>query len=163
MVYRRISNDLKECALRLWNHGWEINDICEALAVSRASCYHWRAILEEHGNISQPPSPLVGRTRTITRAILNEIGELYAQDPDLFLDEICTWLAVRHQIDISMSSLSQNLADARVTRKMLQKLAAEHNEVLREKFKQTLQNDFMGNGSEFVVVDETSKNDRTYA
>ena len=46
---------------------------------------------------------------------------------------------------------------------MLQKLAAERNEVQREEFKQMLQNDFMGNGSEFVVIDETSKNDQTYA
>jgi len=36
MVNHRIRNDLKETALRLrlWDHGWELKDICEALRVS---------------------------------------------------------------------------------------------------------------------------------
>ena len=46
---------------------------------------------------------------------------------------------------------------------MLQKIALERDEVRREEFKQMLQTDFIGDGSEFVVIDETSKNDRTYA
>ena len=163
MVYRQISNDLKECALRLWNHGWDLEDISVALGVSRSSCYRWQKILEEHGVVNRPPSPLVGRTRTITRAILGAIEDLYLQESDLFLDEICTWLAIEHHIEISTSALSRNLIDAGLTRKMLQKLASERDEVRREEFKQMLRTDFVGDGSEFVVVDETSKNDRTYA
>ncbi|KAG2749003.1 hypothetical protein P692DRAFT_20654569, partial [Suillus brevipes Sb2] len=42
-------------------------------------------------------------------------------------------------------------------------LASERDEVRREEFKASLRNDFIGDGSEFVVIDETSKNDRTYA
>lgn len=165
MVNRRISDDLnlKECALSLWNHGWDLEDICEALGVSRASCYRWRKIVEEHGNVNRPPSPLVGRTRKITRAVLGAIEQLYSEDTDLFLDEVCMWLAVEHEIEISTSRLSRNLNDAGLTRKVLQKLALERDEARREEFKQMLRTDFVGDGSEFVVVDETSKNDRTYA
>ncbi|KAG2344655.1 hypothetical protein BDR05DRAFT_881783 [Suillus weaverae] len=65
MVNRRISKDLKECALTLWDHGWEVKDICEVLGVSRASCFRWRNMFEELGTVARPPSPLVGCTRTI--------------------------------------------------------------------------------------------------
>jgi hypothetical protein len=47
--------------------------------------------------------------------------------------------------------------------KVLQKLACERDEVRREEFRASLRNDFIGDGSEFVVIDETSKNDHTYA
>ena len=46
---------------------------------------------------------------------------------------------------------------------MLQKLASKRDEAQRDEFKQRLQTDFIGDGSKFVVVDETSKNDWTYA
>ena len=35
MVNQRISEDIKECAFRLWNHGWDVEDVCEAFGVSR--------------------------------------------------------------------------------------------------------------------------------
>ncbi|KIK92656.1 hypothetical protein PAXRUDRAFT_34422 [Paxillus rubicundulus Ve08.2h10] len=64
MVNRRISKDLKECALTLWNHGWDLEDICEALSVSRSSCYQWREIFEEFGAVKRQPSPLHNITIT---------------------------------------------------------------------------------------------------
>ncbi|KAG2126955.1 hypothetical protein DEU56DRAFT_689232, partial [Suillus clintonianus] len=119
MVNRRISNDLKDCALRLWNHGWELADICEAFGVSERrglrSCYRWRRIFEECGTATKPPSPLTGRTRTITRALLTAIEDLFTVDSDLFLDEVCTWLAVGHDIVVSTSTLSRNLKEAGLT------------------------------------------------
>ncbi|KAG2128610.1 hypothetical protein DEU56DRAFT_819250 [Suillus clintonianus] len=163
MVNRRISNDLKDCALRLWNHGWELADICEAFGVSERSCYRWRRIFEECGTTTKPRSPLTGRTRTITRALLTAIEDLFTVDSDLFLDEVCTWLAVSHDIVVSTSTLSRNLKEAGLTRKILRKLASERDEARREEFRESHRNDFIGDGSEFVVIDETSKNDRTYA
>ncbi|KAG1853998.1 hypothetical protein F4604DRAFT_1591383, partial [Suillus subluteus] len=61
IVNQRISNDLEDCALRLWNHGWESEDICEAFGVSERSCYRWRWIFEECGTVTKPPSTLTGR------------------------------------------------------------------------------------------------------
>ena len=45
--YCHISRDLKECVLRLWDSGWELEDLCLALGVSSRSCYHWRQIYGE--------------------------------------------------------------------------------------------------------------------
>jgi len=39
MGNRKISNDLKECALNLWNWGWDLEDITDALLVSRSSLW----------------------------------------------------------------------------------------------------------------------------
>ncbi|KAI6015312.1 hypothetical protein F5J12DRAFT_890647 [Pisolithus orientalis] len=107
MPYRRISNDLKECALRLWNSGWELEDVCAALGVLPRSCYHWQSIMERDGAVERPPSPLRGRARTTTRAVLNAMEDLLMEDSDLFLDELSTWLAVGHDITISISALGR--------------------------------------------------------
>jgi hypothetical protein len=120
-------------------------------------------MFDELGTVARPPSPLVGRMRIITRALMTAIEDLFAEEPDLFLDEICTWLVVEHGITISSSSLSRSLKQAGLSRKMLQKIARECDDARREDFKDGLQNDFVGDGSEFVVLDETSKNERTYA
>ena len=104
MVNCRISNDLKETALRLWDHGWELKDICEALRVSERS-YRWRHIFEEFGTATKPPAPLTDRTRIITRVLLTGVEDLFVEDSELFLDEVCTWLVVKHDIIISTSSL----------------------------------------------------------
>jgi hypothetical protein len=65
MVYRKISPNLKECALRLWELGWDEEAVIETLTVSQSSIYCWRATFLEFGCVKKPPSPLVGRTRII--------------------------------------------------------------------------------------------------
>jgi transposase len=164
VVNRRISEDLKECALRLWNHGWDVEDVCEAFGVSRSSCYRWRQILEEYDAIKRPPSPLTGLTRTVTRVLLSAIQDLFAVDADLPLDEVSTWLVLEHNtIIINLSTLSRTLEQAGLTRKILRKLDAERDDIRRKEFQASLRNDFIGDGSGFVILDETSKNERTYA
>ena len=88
MGNRKISRDLKECALRLWELGWEELDIIQGLAVSRSSLYRWRAIFEEYNNVNRPPSPLKGRTCLITRAVLTAVYDIYRSDADIYLDEL---------------------------------------------------------------------------
>jgi hypothetical protein len=75
---------------------------------------------------------LTGRTRTIMRALLSAVQDLFAVDADLCLDEVCTWLAFEHNIIISLSTLSRTLEQAGLTRNILQKLAAECDDIRRE-------------------------------
>ena len=162
MVNCRIGPDRKLCALHLWDHGWEIEDICFALMISRRSLYHWRQIFAEHGStsVTRPASRLLGPKHIINRTVLTHT--IYTEDSDLYLDELCTLLAAEHGIIVSQSTLSRNLMEAGLTRKVLHKLALERDEALRENWKHGLQNDFFGDGSEFVCVDETSKNELSY-
>jgi len=164
MGNRRISSDLKDCALTLWDKGWELEDITDALLVSQASLYLWQAILEEHGSLKKPPSALHGLARILTCAVLTAVHTLYTTDPDLYLDELVLWLAIHHDIAISVSALQQNLTKAGLTRKILHKIALERDEVLRQQWSDMQASDnFLADGSQFICLDETSKNEHTYA
>ncbi|KAJ7110692.1 hypothetical protein C8R44DRAFT_633865 [Mycena epipterygia] len=57
MGNRRISPDPKERALVFCEAGWQSEDICYAFHVSPRSLYRWRAIFEEFGAVTKPPSP----------------------------------------------------------------------------------------------------------
>ncbi|KAG2744232.1 hypothetical protein P692DRAFT_201722169 [Suillus brevipes Sb2] len=129
MGNRKISSNLKECALKLWNLGWDIEDICDALGVSRASIYCWEAIFAEYGTVERPPSPIRGQQlRILTRALMTACEDLFTEESDLYLDEVVTWLALTHNISISVSTLCRNLKEAGLTRKLLHKIAAERDE-----------------------------------
>ncbi|KAF7965917.1 hypothetical protein HWV62_40966 [Athelia sp. TMB] len=163
MVNTSISDDRKACALDLWNQGWQIEDICLALAISRASLYRWRAYFDQHGNILRPRSPLVGRHRTITLAAMTAIRTVYDEAPGVYLDELCTYLAVEHDMILSTASLSRTLDQAGLTRKKLKKIAIERDEALRQEWRNSLEADFGGDGNEFICVDEMSKNEHTWS
>ena len=156
---------MKKCTLDLWDQDWTIEDICDMLGVSHASLYCWDGIYKEHGNVIRPPSPLIGCTQIISRAVLRTIHALHELKPDLYLDELCMFLAVEHNLIVSKSTLSCNLAQAGFTYKILYKIAVKHNEWLRDECKESLRDrtKFQGDGSEFVCVGETSKNKRAYA
>ncbi|KIJ15174.1 hypothetical protein PAXINDRAFT_51189, partial [Paxillus involutus ATCC 200175] len=116
MVNRRISPDLKECALRLWNNGWDIEDVCDAMGVSRASLYRWEAIFEEFGSVNRPPSPIRGQSlRILTCALTTACADLFTEESDLYLDEVVAWLALTHDIFLSKSTLCRNLKELGLT------------------------------------------------
>ena len=131
--------------------------------VSRASLYRWDSIFQELGDAERPPSPLRGPARILTRALLTACQDLFAQESDLFLDEVVLWLAVVHGIRISTTSLSRNLWELGLTHKMLHKLAAERDEQRHEEFQQMIHDELLPDGSQIVTVDETSKNELTWA
>jgi hypothetical protein len=60
MGNRKISTDLKDTALRLWELRWAEKDIMQGLVVSCASLYHWKRLFEETGSTAKPPTPLRG-------------------------------------------------------------------------------------------------------
>lgn len=94
---------------------------------------------------------------------MTSIQTLFTEDPDLYLDELCTWLAIQHDISISPPSLCRTLNATGLSRKVLQKIASERDEARRAEFQDYMHTNFIGDGSEFVVVDEMSKNERTFA
>ncbi|KAI6009512.1 hypothetical protein F5J12DRAFT_905064 [Pisolithus orientalis] len=134
MPNRHISSDLKECALHLWNLGWDLKDISFALGISSCSCYCWWEVLEEYGSVVCPHSPLRGCAQTVTRVLLTSIKTLVAKDPDLYLNELCTWLAIWHDISISLSSLCRTLNDTGLSHKVLQKIALEQDEICHAEY-----------------------------
>jgi transposase len=140
-------------ALRLWESGWSHSYLCAALCVCQASIYRWRHIFDEFGSVTPPAPPLHGRPRIIGLAVLTAVKELYERHPDTYLDELQWYLAIHHDIPISISSLQENLEKAGLTRKVLHKIASERDEERRNAFLHSMRNDFSGTE---VVVDESS-------
>ena len=101
MVNRHISEDLKECAVGLYERGWSSHDICDVLAVSRASFFRWYSCYRSHSSVVQPRSALKGRPRKISRAVLDAIEILIHLHPETYLDELVWWLGFHHQIVVS--------------------------------------------------------------
>ena len=164
MGNHHISKDVKQIALKLWNQGWEAEDICDILDISCASLYQWQVIFEEHGSVIRPPSPLKSQgTRILTRALIQACQDLFSRESDLYLNEVIAWLALEHDIVISISTLARNLTEVGLTCKILHKLASERDEQRRQDFWQLILHMFQGDGSEFIFVDETSKDERTWA
>lgn len=163
MVNRKISCDLKECALRLWELSWDQEMITESLCVSRASMYRWKKLFLDSGSVVPPQSPLRGRRRVIIQAVMTAIKEVYNAEADAYLDELIWWLAIHHDIIISRSALHRNLQDAGLTRKLLHKIARERDQEARAEFMATIHEHSGGQGQEFVFVDEMSKNDHDTA
>ncbi|KAJ3500783.1 hypothetical protein NLJ89_g9639 [Agrocybe chaxingu] len=163
MVNRRIGSDLKECGLRLWELGWDLDLIIESLCVSRSSLYRWRNIFAQFKSVTRPPPPVTGRPRIIVRAVLTAIKEVYHNEADAYLDELVWWLAIHHDIIISRSALHSNLREAGLTRKLLHKIARERDEEVRADFLGAIHDNSAGAGKEFVFVDEMSKNDHDTA
>jgi len=46
MGFFKISSDMKECALKLWDQGWETAEIMDTLGISQSSLYQWQAIFD---------------------------------------------------------------------------------------------------------------------
>ena len=164
MGNRKISSDMKECALNLWNQGWDTEDIVDTLGISRTSLYRLQAIFDQYGSVNRPPSAPKGPARAITRAVLTAVQTLYENESDLYLDELVLWLGVEHNIAVSISTLHETLKKAGLTRKILHKIAIERDENLRQQWRDMqASEDFLPDGSQFVCLDETSKNELTYA
>ena len=109
---RKISPDLKECALQLFEFGWDWNLIVESLCISKTSLYRWRHIFEQHQSVQWPCSAILGQPRAILRGVLTAIQAVYNNEADVYLDELVWWLAVHHNLAISRSALQKTLVDA---------------------------------------------------
>jgi hypothetical protein len=80
-------------------------------------------LFEEIGDVVRPPFSLRGDTRTIARAVLTAVRELYGGEADLYLDELVFWLTIHYDIVISKSAIHTNLKEAGLIRKLLHKTA----------------------------------------
>ena len=158
MVYHHISADMKCRALQLLAEGWELEEITESLGVSNKSVDRWFDNYEVHGQ-ADPPSINRGRQRLLTQDVIEDIQELLLETPDLYLDEIAEWLLLYHALPISTATLHNNLRDLGLSRKLMQRTAAERDHELRAAWMMDVLATYTA--EQFVVLDESSKDGRT--
>ncbi|PBK80910.1 hypothetical protein ARMGADRAFT_863249, partial [Armillaria gallica] len=126
-----IPTQIKDIALELWTLGWDPSDICHIFHVSPRSLYHWRNLFEMFGTPKNQPAPLRGRPHIVSLAVLDAIHVLLKSHPDTYLDELQWFLAIHHDLPISLSTLQHNLTRAGLTRKLLHTITVERDEQRR--------------------------------
>jgi len=154
---------MNDCALWLWETGWAKEGICSVLCVSCSSLYRWAKIFDNFGSVTPPPSPMHGRPRIIGMAAMTTIKGIYAWNSNTYLDKLQWHLSIHHDIAISISTLQETLVRAGLYCKVLHKIAGECDEACQAEFMHCIQHNFSGTGDEFVIVDESSKNEHSYA
>ncbi|KAJ8508493.1 hypothetical protein ONZ45_g9242 [Pleurotus djamor] len=159
MVFRHISEDIKQRALYLASIGYLTSDVCEVLGVSESSVRRWKANQLHYGSVIPPPNPDRGRPRILNTDMTHDLLTLLSEAPDMYLDEIQDWIAVTHDKGLSKSAISELLRDCGLTYKLLHKAASERDNEYRSEWKAEVNNHYVGR--QIVVVDESSKDERT--
>ncbi|KAH7917679.1 hypothetical protein BV22DRAFT_990757, partial [Leucogyrophana mollusca] len=142
----------------LLTEGWTADEVSDVLCVSCRSIRRWEAKMEENGCVD-PPSVLRGRSHLLDPAVVEDLHGLILESPSLYLDEIQEYLALFHDLRISTTALHDNLQGLGLTYKLLQRMAAERDEVARA----ARCADILGHitTEQVITIDESSKDGRT--
>jgi transposase len=159
MVYRRISKDLKERAMWLLEHNYIPSDVSDIFGISERSLQRWKANEAKYGSVVPPPLAIRGRPRLLHANMTHDLAILIEESPEVFLDEIQDWLALAYDTGISRTALHDNIRDCGLTYKLLRRAAAERDEEYREEWMAMMRMHHVAH--QLVMVDETSKDDRT--
>ncbi|KAJ8581744.1 hypothetical protein M405DRAFT_846837 [Rhizopogon salebrosus TDB-379] len=77
-------NDRRKCTVRLWNHGWGVEDVWSS-SWTVESWRQWRRILEEYMRTSSKADTSYGMYSYVMHTLLSTIQDLFAIDADLLL------------------------------------------------------------------------------
>ena len=150
---------MKERALSLYFQGHLPKDICHVFGFSEKSVRRWKEHIHRYGNVIPPHSYRQGHPQKLSS---DQISNLMAQvlvDPEMYLHEIQTWVAIHQEVGISKSSLARLIEDVGFSYKSLHKAAAERDEDEWEEFQTWVQQTLVP--EMIVTVDKSSKDDRT--
>jgi transposase len=159
MVYKHISKDLKERALWLLERDYVPVDVGDLFGISERSLQRWKKNQATYGTVVPPSLAPRGRPRLLNADMTHDLFSLCEESPELFLDEIQDWLILAYNTGISRSALHENIRDAGITYKMLRKAAAERDDDRREEWMEEMRLHHVAR--QLIMVDETSKDDRT--
>lgn len=133
MVYRKISNDLKEAALRLKARGRDtVYDIVAITGFSIRTFYRVRQQKLRTGSVAKQDAIGRGRPRTLLRHDCEYLLRLARYKPTLFLDEYSQCLEQYRALSVSLATIHRTLERAGLNVKHVQKLAAERDPFLRQ-------------------------------
>ena len=101
MVYRKISDDLKQRAIILYRQGLLPRDISRLLGISPRSLSRWRGLQDACGSVVPPPTHSASHPRILDAKQVLSVTEQLERAPELYLDEIQDWVALMMQMAIS--------------------------------------------------------------
>ncbi len=160
MGNRRISDDLKEAALRLKARGDSDSEITRITGFSRRTLYRIQLRKRQTGSVTKALAIGRGRRRSLAQADANYLLGLARHKPTMFLDEYRQRLEKYRILRISMATIHRTFQRARLSVKRVQKLALERDPIKRADFIRRIGQypaDYL------INLDEMSKDDRTYS
>ncbi|KAF8812903.1 hypothetical protein BYT27DRAFT_7085843 [Phlegmacium glaucopus] len=160
MVYRKISDDLKEAALQLDAHGRDsVYDIAAIMGFSIRTFYRARRQKLRTGSVAKQQAIGRGRPRTLLRCDCDYLLQLARYKPTLFLNKYSRRLEWYRALSVSLATIHRSLERAGLNVKHVQKLAAERDPVLRANFVRQI-GQYPANY--LISIDEVLKDDWTY-
>ena len=159
MVFRYISPDVKQAAIRIYeNDLMDLVDILACLNISESTFFRALRLQWETGNVERPKSTIRGRPRKLHFDDLTYMTALINHRPDWFLDELLGLLNTNRFISAHFTTIYRELEWSGVSLKRLCRIAKECDEDLHADFVQ-----IMGQYSpgEIGFLDEFSKDERT--
>ena len=160
MPYRKISRDLKFCAIRLYEREvLSLEDILDCVGFSERTFYRILRLYNDTGNVVQQRlGTSSGRPRLLHFDDVDYLLRLVRQRPDWFLDELLDLLKTNRFISVHYVTIHRELVCAGASLKKLKKIASERKEEGRHDFMDRMA---QYSPEELGFIDETSKNDKT--
>lgn len=161
MVNRRISDDIKLAAMRLYEQDiLGIEDILEVIGFSRATFFRVLKLWREGGSVAKPKSFRRGRPRKMLREDLEYLNVLLHHRPQFFLSELQGLLKRNRLLSVHFSTIHREIVRAGISTKLLKKIAAERSPIIRSHFKLR-----MGHydAEQLIALDETHCDEKTVA
>lgn len=160
MGNRRISDDLKEAALRLKAHGDSDSEITRITGFSQRTLYRIQLRKQQTGSVTKALAIGRGRRHSLAQADANYLLGLARHKPTMFLDEYRQRLEKYCILRISMATIHRTFQRARLSVKRVQKLALERDPIKCADFIRCISQypaDYL------INLDKMSKDDRTYS
>ena len=135
MPGRHISRDVKVAAIRLYERDLlDVSDILDCCGFARRTWFRVLKLWRETGDVVSPRTGQAGQTRLLIRKDLDYLLTLIRDNPDFFFDELLKLLETNRFISVHYSTIHRELERLNVSRKRLQKIALERNELWRADF-----------------------------
>ncbi|KAJ6484225.1 hypothetical protein C8R45DRAFT_755662, partial [Mycena sanguinolenta] len=161
MPNRRISNDLKDAALRLRARGRDTTpEILDIVGFSRSTLYRTSRRKRPTGSVAHAPAVGRGRPRTLLDQDADYLIRLARHKPTVFLDEYRDRLEHYRHLPTSLSTIHRAFVRARIRVKKVQKMASERCPLKRGDYSHRIS---IYPADYLISIDEVSKDDRTYA
>jgi transposase len=160
MVYRKISTDLKEAAIRLKSRGRDTDyEISQIVGFSTRTLYRARRQKLLTGSAAPAQAVGRGRPRSLLMRDCDYLLRLARHKPTMFLDEYARRLQRYRELSVCIATIHRTLERAGLNVKHVQKMAAERDPVLRAEFIHRIG---QYPAHYLLSIDEVSKDDRTY-
>lgn len=160
MGNRRISDDLKDAALRMANKGYATKEILSITQISKSTIYRTQRRKRATGSVAKIQAIGRGRPRTFTQHDIQFLIRLARHNPTLFLDEYQLRLQDGRFLQTSLSTIHRSFERAGINLKHIEKIAAERDSLCRADFVRRVS---QYSPASLLCLDEVSKDDRTYS